>query len=331
LSEKPEYDTDVLRLLKWKRGPGGQHIELGISEMNLFLLLGMFGLSAELCGQLTIPIGTVYDPFVCRGLDALIYALYSQSKFIFAGTPSGITLAPEGGAHQSTITPSIGAELPNLRMYEPGFAREVEWILLDSIRQCFDRQAGRASYLRLSTRQVGQQLIEPALARLGEAALRQQVLAGGYRLRDWRDGGPDVDARYVVHIAASGVMLTEACAAAEILWAEGVAANVLNLTSPRRLYEAWKAQLPVQSPTPLWDWLIHPAERRAPIVSVLDGASHSLAWLGSVFGAPVYPLGVDAFGQSGTRNELYQHYHIDAESIVAAAFDALDNSGSHLF
>jgi pyruvate dehydrogenase E1 component len=329
LSEKTDYDTDAHRLLKWKRGPSGQHIELGISEMNLFLLLGMFGLSAELCGQLTIPIGTVYDPFVCRGLDALIYSLYSQSKFIFAGTPSGITLAPEGGAHQSTITPSIGAELPNLRMYEPGFAREVEWILLDSIRQCFDRQHGRASYLRLSTRQVEQGLLEPALRRLGEAALRQQVLAGGYRLRDWRDGGPDVDARYVVQIAASGVMLSEACAAAEILWAEGVAANVLNLTSPRRLYETWKAQLPVQSSTALWDWLIYPAERRAPIVSVLDGASHSLAWLGSVFGAPIVPLGVDDFGQSGTRNELYQHYAIDANAIVAAAFDALDNSGSN--
>jgi pyruvate dehydrogenase E1 component len=163
--------------------------------MNLFLLLGMFGLSAELCGQLTLPIGTVYDPFVCRGLDALIYALYSGSKFIFAGTPSGVTLSPEGGAHQSTITPSIGAELPNLRMYEPCFAREVEWILLDSLRECFDRAQGRATYLRLSTRPIDQRLMEPALQRLGEAQLRQQTLMGGYRLRDWREGGPDVDAR----------------------------------------------------------------------------------------------------------------------------------------
>jgi pyruvate dehydrogenase E1 component len=178
LREEIDYETDPRPLLKWKRGPGGQHIELGISEMNLFLLLGMFGLSAELCDQLTIPIGALYDPFVCRGLDALIYALYSESKFIFAGTPSGITLSPEGGAHQSTITASIGTELPNLRMYEPCFAREVEWALLDGLRECFDREKGRAMYLRLSTRPIDQQLMEPALRRLGEARLRQQMLAG---------------------------------------------------------------------------------------------------------------------------------------------------------
>jgi pyruvate dehydrogenase E1 component len=135
-----------------------------------------------------------------------------------------------------------------------------------------------------------------------------------------------VDARYVVQIAASGVMLSEACSAAETLWAEGVAANVLNLTSPRRLYETWKTYLPAQPSSGLWDWLIHPSERRAPIVSVQDGASHSLAWMGSVFGAPVTPLGVDEFGQSGARNDLYQHYRIDAEAIISAAFDALDEA-----
>ncbi|MDR3576876.1 MAG: 1-deoxy-D-xylulose-5-phosphate synthase N-terminal domain-containing protein [Anaerolineaceae bacterium] len=324
--EKVDYDSDPQRLLKWKRAPSGQHIELGISEMNLFLLLGMFGLSAELNGQLTIPIGTVYDPFICRGLDALIYALYSQSKFIFAGTPSGITLSPEGGAHQSAITPSIGAELPNLRMYEPGFAVEVDWILLDSIRQCLDRQNGRATYLRLSTRQVDQSLLQPALQRLGEANLRRQVLAGGYRLRDWRDGGSDVDRRYGIQIAASGSMLTEACAAAQTLWNEGVAANVLNLTSPRRLYELWQSHPASNSLAAPWDWLILPDERRFPMVTLQDGASHSLAWLGSVFGAPLRPLGVDTFGQSGSRQDLYTHYQIDAEAVVKAAFDILDQT-----
>jgi pyruvate dehydrogenase E1 component len=326
LMEKVDYDSDPQRLLKWKRGPTGQHIELGISEMNLFLLLGMFGLSAEQSGQLTIPIGTVYDPFICRGLDALIYALYSQAKFIFAGTPSGISLSPEGGAHQSTITPSIGTELPNLRMYEPGFAMEVDWILLDSIRECFNRQHGRATYLRLSTRQVEQSLLQPALERLGEARLRQQVLAGGYRLRDWRDAGPDVDSRYIVQIATSGAMLTEACAAAQALWSEGVAANVLNLTSPRRLYETWQSHAGVNSAANPWDWLILPEERRFPIVTIHDGASHALAWLGSVFGAPVHALGVDEFGQSGTRQDLYNHFHIDSEAIVTAAFDILDQT-----
>src|SRR5947207_12697418 len=119
--------TAVPRLLRWEPGPAGQHIELGISEMNLFMLLGQLGLSHELNGELLLPVGTVYDPFVCRGLDALIYSVYSGSKFVFAGTPAGVTLSPEGGAHQSAITASIGLELPNLRLYEPCFARETEW------------------------------------------------------------------------------------------------------------------------------------------------------------------------------------------------------------
>ncbi|MCB0165285.1 MAG: pyruvate dehydrogenase, partial [Anaerolineae bacterium] len=172
---KPDHEPEANSLLKWHSGPHGQHIELGISEMNLFMLLGMLGLSTELCGQHLIPIGTVYDPFVCRGLDALIYSLYSGAKFIFAGTPSGITLSPEGGAHQSTVTSSLGAEIPLLQAYEPCFAQELDWILLDAIRQCCDREHGRSTYLRLSTKPIDQELLSPALERLGPNELRRQV------------------------------------------------------------------------------------------------------------------------------------------------------------
>ncbi|HMQ35192.1 MAG TPA: 1-deoxy-D-xylulose-5-phosphate synthase N-terminal domain-containing protein, partial [Chloroflexaceae bacterium] len=270
--DEPDFESaEVYRLLRWKRGPAGQHIELGISEMNLFMLLGMLGLSHELLGEPLLPIGTVYDPFVCRGLDALIYGLYSGAKFIVAGTPSGVTLAPEGGAHQSTVTPSLGIELPNLLSFEPCFARELSWALLEGLRQCCDREAGRGTYLRLTTRPIDQGLMEPALARLGLAELRRQALLGGYRLVDRRDHD-DHPRAPVVQIAAAGAVIPEAVAAAAYLRREGVAVNVLNLTSPRRLYEAWRA----------WDgrggfpgpWLIPPDEAGAPIVNVLDSASH---------------------------------------------------------
>jgi len=319
---QPDYSAEGQRLLKWQRGPTGQHIELGISEMNLFLLLGMFGLSAELNGQMVAPIGTVYDPFVCRGLDALIYALYSGAKFVFAGTPSGITLAPEGGAHQSTITPSIGTELPNLWMVEPCFVAEVEWTLLEAIRSCFDRENGHATYLRLSTKPIDQRLLNGARARLGTEELREQVLAGGYRLFDWRQGGTHIDPSTVVHIAATGAMIPEACAAAVYLWREGIAANVLNLTNPRRLFETWQAT-PHDKRDQALPWLMPATERRAPIITVQDGASHALAWLGSALQSPVVPLGVDHFGQSGTQGDLYRHFGIDWEAIVAAAFAVL--------
>ena len=168
-----DYEQAGPKLLKWEPSPSGQHIELGISEMNLFMALGQFGLSYELTGQHLIPVGTVYDPFVCRGLDALIYDLYVGSKMIFAGTPAGVSLSPEGGAHQSTVTPSLGIELPNVIFYEPAFANEVEWILLEGMRRCCDRKSGLSTYLRLSTKSVEQNLNAPALKRLGEDTAAQ--------------------------------------------------------------------------------------------------------------------------------------------------------------
>ena len=317
----------------WVQNPRGQHIELGISEMNLFMLLGMFGLSAELIDQTLIPIGTVYDPFVCRGLDSFIYALYSGSKFIVAGTPSGISLSPEGGAHQSAVTSSLGIELPNLNYFEPCYAQELAWMMLDAVRDCCDREHGKATYLRLSTKPIEQRPFHNASARLGEAKLRQQVLAGGYRLLDWREGGDGVHKEYLVHIISTGAMIPEALAAAHALGEEGIPANVINLTSPRRLFEAWQqmtwgketTRLPSQNDP--FDWLIPMNERHAPIIILNDGASHAHAWLGSVFGSVVMSLGVDQFGQSGARDDLYHHFSIGIDHIVDAALTALNRIG----
>jgi pyruvate dehydrogenase E1 component len=299
--------------------------------MNLFMLLAMFGLSAELIDQPLIPIGTVYDPFVCRGLDSLIYGAYSGSKFIIAGTPSGVTLAAEGGAHQSTITTSIGTELPNLHYYEPCYAQETAWIMHFALNECLDRERGRATYLRLSTKPVDQQPFHDVVERVGEATLRAQVIAGGYRLIDWRSVSSTVYREYLVHIVTTGAMIPEAIAAARLLHEEGVAANVLHLTSPRRIFEAWKQQTKTGSSLTSSDlpfsWLIPMNERYAPVVTVNDGASHSLAWFGGIYGAPVVPLGVDEFGQSGTRTSLYEHFQIDAQGIAQAAFTALEQQG----
>ncbi|MCY4092355.1 MAG: hypothetical protein OXF62_16180 [Caldilineaceae bacterium] len=324
------YELEENRGLSWRYGPEGQHIELGISEMNLFMMLAMLGLSAELTGQQLIPIGTVYDPFVLRGLDSFIYGLYANARFIVVGTPSGVSLAPEGGAHQSTVTPSLCAELPNLNSYEPCFAQELVWIMLEAVRQCCRDIDGRATYLRLSTKPVDQSLLEPALARLGETELRRQVLEGGYRLLDWQTATPAADPGSLVHIATTGIMLPEAMEAAALLQAEGIAVNVLNLTSPRRLYENWRAaqwgRRPERTPSRLLSWLIPPDQRQAPIVTVQDGASHNLAWLGSLFGSYLIPLGVDDFGQSGTPADLYRHFEIDSQAIFESALVALNRT-----
>jgi pyruvate dehydrogenase E1 component len=298
--------ADTSQALVWRESPAGRHIELGIAEHNLFLVLGALGLTAELSGTTLLPIGTLYDPFVPRGLDALYHALYAGGRFVVAATPSGVSLSPEGGAHQSVITPGIGVTLPSIAYFEPAFAQEVEWILLDALGAIAARE-GDSLYLRLSTRPVDQSLAPPA-----DAVQRTRVLRGAYRLIDARaEPGYRVDR--AVHVFAVGAMVPEAVAAARALREADVFASVLVVTSPDRLYRGLRA------PRPYLETLVTADEEEVPIVSVLDGHSHGLAFLGSALGVPQLALGVDDFGQSGARGDLYRHYGIDTPAIVAAA------------
>ena len=318
--EQPDYLGDG-RLLRWRQAPAGHHIELGISEMNLFLMLHALGLGHELHGEHLLPIGTVYDPFVCRGLDAFIYALYNGARFVVVGTPAGITLAPEGGAHQSSITPSIGMELPGLSYAEPAFATALDWLLCDGLQRLADAD-GESMYLRLSTRPLDQAPFEAAVHRLGTDTARTHVLAGGYRLVE-----PAEPAQVV--LACCGPVVPEVLAAAALLESEGLPTLVLDLTSPDRLYRQWRLGLRDASraaSTAPGDHhlatLLAPHERRLPIVTVHDAASHALAWMGSVFGTRVVPVGVDTFGQSGTIHDLYRLFDLLPDQIVNAALVA---------
>jgi len=308
-------------LLKWAESPRGQHIELGISENNLFLMLGQLGLSHELFGQMLLPLGTLYDPFIRRGLDAMFYSAYAGGKFIVVGTPSGVTLAGEGGIHQSMLTASIGVEFPELAAYEPCFAQELEWIMLDAFRRVVQRDS--STYLRLTTKRVDQgQLQLPADVHEREE-LRRQVLAGAYRLRDCRDNSSYDPRRNVVQLFACGAMVPEALAANETLQNEGLFVNVFNVTGPGPLYaEFQRAALAdtrgdTRQPN-LFDEIVPLQERTAPVVTVADAHPHSLAWIGSALGTRAWPLGVTNFGQSGGMRDIYRAYHFDADSIAAA-------------
>lgn len=330
------YSHDEIRdwndpdpMLKWRQHPKGQHIELGISEMNLFLLLGQLGLAWDLSDQPLLPIGTVYDPFVCRGLDAFIYATYSGARFVIAGTPSGITLAPEGGAHQSTITASIGVELPGVTFIEPTYLGALDWLLCDSLSHIAAGEADSSSYFRLSTRPLDQAPFEAARERLGDKVLRRQVLAGGYRLHDAFAAHPELREQNapVVHLAASGAVVPEVLAAAAELADEGVAAHVVDITSLDRLYASWRNGLTAGVRTasvPAYPLILRELfPEKAPVVTVHDAASHAMAWLGSALGAPAVPLGVDKFGQSGSVSDLYEIFDLTPGSIVNASLAAL--------
>ena len=192
------FADDPETILHWRERPTGQHLELGIAETNLVGLLGELGATWSRWGQPLLPIGVLYDPFVERALEPWSFGIYAGGQSILVGTPSGVSLAPEGGAHQSISTPSVGLEQPGCTTYEPAFAIEVEWTLLASLAR-LGRPDGTSAYLRLSTRPVDQALAavptDAGRARAAPTPRRGRGLpaapcghrAGGHDRRDGRD------------------------------------------------------------------------------------------------------------------------------------------------
>jgi pyruvate dehydrogenase E1 component len=293
----------------WAGSRLGQHVELGIAENNLFLMLAALGLSGPLFGERLIPIGTLYDPFIARGLDALTYASYQNARFLLVATPSGISLAPEGGAHQSVATPLIGIGQPDLLCFEPAYADELAEILRFAFEH-LQSEDGSSVYLRLSTR-----AIEQAEREMTEE-LRAGVLAGGYWLRQPAEGAE-------LALVGMGAVMPEVLEAADALADDLPGLGVLVITSADRLLEDWRAaqarRATGEAARAVLEQLLAPLAADAPLVTVLDGHPATLAWLGSATGRPVYPLGVDRFGQSGDIPDLYRAHDIDAEAILDRA------------
>jgi pyruvate dehydrogenase E1 component len=311
----------------WEFGPKGQHIELGIAEMNLFILLSALGLSHSLFGERVIPIGTLYDPFIARGLDALNYACYQDARFILVATPSGVTLAPEGGAHQSIGTPLIGMAQDGLASFEPAFVDELSVILrwaFEYVQRCggepkeqeiegrwLREETGGSVYLRLSTRTIEQPRREMT------ADLERDIVDGAYWLRK-----PGPNAQVVV--AYTGALAPEAIEAVGLMAEDRRDVGLLAVTSADRLNAGWTAAQRARE-----RGLVHARghiERlfaelppHCGIVTALDGHPATLAWLGAVGGHRTRSLGVEHFGQTGSIKELYRHCGIDAQGIVAAA------------
>ncbi|MFZ2101833.1 MAG: transketolase [Oricola sp.] len=309
---------------KWDFSPQGQHIELGIAEMNLFLLLGAAGLSHSLFGERLLPIGTLYDPFVSRGLDALNYACYQDARFIVVGTPSGVSLSGEGGAHQSIAQPLIGMSQDGLASFEPAFADELAIIMAWAFdylqrdgegdpdeRTWLRDETGGSVYLRLSTRQIEQPGRKP------NANFGQEVIDGATWLKE---PGPNAD----LVIAYQGTVGTEAIAAAGMLADLRRDIGVLSVTSADRLNAGWQAAQRARArgnhaATSHIERMLGALPRHCRIVTAIDGHPATLSWLGGVAGHRTVSLGVEHFGQTGTVADLFRHYGIDARSIAETA------------
>ncbi|KAE9629771.1 1-deoxy-D-xylulose-5-phosphate synthase N-terminal domain-containing protein [Parasedimentitalea maritima] len=306
---------------KWEFAPNGQHIELGIAEMNLFLLLAAAGLSHSVFGKRLIPIGTVYDPFIARGLDALNYACYQDARFMIVGTPSGVTLSPEGGAHQSIGTPLIGMSQDGLAAFEPAFADELAVIMQWAFaylqkdgesdpdeRTWLRDETGGSVYLRLSTNPIEQP------GKRVDEDFRQGAIDGAYWLRK---PGPNCE----VVIAYQGAVAPEAIKAAGIIGEGRRDVGVLAVTSADRLNAGWTAAQRARSngiatAQSHVETLLKDLPQHCKLVTVIDGHPATLSWLGSVHGHQTVPHGVEHFGQTGTIADLYRHFRIDADSLV---------------
>jgi pyruvate dehydrogenase E1 component len=294
---------------KWSGHAAGQHIELGIAENNFFLMLAALGLSAPQFGTRLLPVGTVYDPFISRGLDALNYGCYQDARFLLVGTPSGLTLGAEGGAHQSINTPLIGMGQANLTYFEPAFADEVALTMAYAFDH-MQKPDGSSVYLRLSTRTIAQ--VERANTDWEEEALK-----GGYWLRK---PGPDAEAAIIF----TGAIAPEAMAGWEQLVEDMPGLGLLNVTSPDLLHRGWSAQRSARWTGGTYapchaEVLLSALAPGAALVTVIDGSPGALSWLGGVKGMRVSPLGIDRFGQTGDLPDLYRTYRLDADAIVEAA------------
>jgi pyruvate dehydrogenase E1 component len=297
----------------WDFSPKGQHLELGIAEMNLFIMLSALGLSHQINGERLLPVGTLYDPFIERGLDALNYACYQDARFMVAATPSGITLAPEGGAHQSIATPLIGMAQDGLASFEPAFVDELAVIMgwgFNHMQR--DPGEGGSIYLRLSTRSIEQ------AQRIMTPELEQGITDGAYWLRK---PGPNAE----LVIAYTGAVAPEAIEATGFIGESRRDIGLLAITSADRLHAGWTAARKLRRDRRGVQHLSHiekllaPLPRDCGIVTVIDGHPATLGWLGSVRGHRVEALGVEQFGQTGTIADLYRHHGIDANAIIDAA------------
>src|SRR5271165_4373204 len=304
-------DAKLASAQRWGMSPKGQHIELGIAEQNLFLLLGAAGLTPAMTGARVLPIGTVYDPFVNRGLDALIYACYQDARFLLVSTPSGLTLAPEGGQHQSINTPLIGMSSDRLASYEPAHIDELA-ILLRHAFHHMQQPDGSAVWLRLSTRQIEQKM---------RALDAGHVIAGAHWVVPPAEGAR-------MALAYQGPVAPEAEAAFQELVSEEPGAGLLAITSPDRLHAGWldaqRARRTGQrGAVSHIEAVLAPLAREAALVTVLDGHPATHAWLGAVRGQRVVPLGPDHFGQSGDIPDLYREYGLDTDAILDACAQAM--------
>ncbi|MCB0416727.1 MAG: pyruvate dehydrogenase [Bdellovibrionaceae bacterium] len=244
---------DVVPRISQKSG----HLRFEIAEGNCMSAAGSFGKFFDYVGIPFYPAMTIYDFFIKRAHDQYYYNLYWRSCFATLGTPSGVTLAPEGAQHSW----KSDFQIPHVVTWEPCFAKEVEWILADTLRRHFTRENENreAALIRCVTKGLVQKdflgrlsrqhrfkllpeghgplttEMEPEVPHWEETEIletvRKEVLEGAYPLIDYRGYEGYTPGDNVIHIFAMGALGEEAIQASDKLLEKGIFANVFIVTS----------------------------------------------------------------------------------------------------
>ena len=225
-----------------------------------------------------------------------------NAKFILVGTPSGITLSHEGGAHQSITTPNIGIAQPNLTYFEPSFADELNFLFIWALNYIQEKN-GTSVYFRLTTKKI----IQPK--RILTKQQKEDILLGAYWYKY-------IEKKNDIVLITTGVMIAEVMKSYEALINDGLNISVLLVVSPDKIYNDWHKLIKSNNKKSHIEKVLHNISLSASLITIIDGHSSALSWIGSVLGHKVYPLGVDKFGQSGNLDEVYKDNNIDFKSII---------------
>ena len=334
-----------------------RHIRFEIAEANCMSAAGSFGKMGKFAGVPLLPMMTVYDFFIKRALDQLYYNLYWRSSFILMGTPSGVSLSPEGAQHswKSDI------QMPSLITWEPAYACEMEWILADAVRRHVDadnedregvliRGVTRAlKQKELMTRLKSQARFSASDAAEINQQLRVDVLAGGYKLVDRASDSDYQPGDNVVTILAMGAMIPEVLEASDLLAADhGIHADVVVVTSADLLLGRFAErndyaqlhQLGINGELQLnaaggetgaalsTADTVCLAARFVPLVSVADGEQGLLDNAGSIVGVPQIALATTKFSKCGRPDQVYAYHQMDAAAIVDASQQVLTRTAA---
>ncbi len=319
-----QYESvDRKLLLSYKESAQGQMLHEGISEAGAMASATAAGSAYSTHGEHMIPFYIFYSMFGFQRTGDSVWAMADQLArgFLIGATAGRTTLTGEGLQHADGHSPLIAATNPAVVHYDPAFAYEVSHIMQSGLERMYGENAEDVIFYITVYNEPVSQPKEP------EDVDAEGILKGIHQVSTADGEGPRVQ------LLASGVGYPWVKDAARILAEDwGVQADTWSVTSWNELArDAVAAE----------EWnLLHPGEapRTAyvqekltgapgPVVAVSDYMRAVPLQIARWVPADYRVLGADGFGFADTRPAARRFFHIDAQSVVVQALQALADAG----